>query len=284
MKKFLVPTDFSATAKHAAEYGYQLAKSLKADIILCNAITVPAESPQAGLVVWPMEEMGLLIDDSEKKLKRLKTSMQQHDLADDFKPAISFIDKSGTVIDVVSNIIETQAIDLVIIGAHSNDWMTTFLLGDHSSQLINDSSKLLLIVPQAAKYTPIKKIAFAIDVESSEDELEELYKLIPLAKSLNAEILITHIQHEKKPTFAFEKWMDHFLTEVSNKADYDKIYQRTVISDNTEKGLKWLCEHGQVDMLAMLHRHHGFFDSLFNGSHTERMASRIAIPLLVISA
>jgi len=33
MKTFLVATDFSANARHAAEYGYNLAKQIKANII-----------------------------------------------------------------------------------------------------------------------------------------------------------------------------------------------------------------------------------------------------------
>ncbi|MEB0248924.1 universal stress protein, partial [Mucilaginibacter sp. 5B2] len=274
---------FSATATHAAEYAYQLAQQLNADLVLCNAVIIPAEAPQAGLVTWPMEETDLLLRDSEEELKKLKASMQQHDHSNKFRPAITFVEEAGVVTDVVARIIKTHKISLVIMGTHGNDSLGTFLMGNHCSKMIDNSLRSLLLVPRVAQFMPIKKIAFAIDLESAEQDLEELYKLIPLAKSLNAEILITHIQHDKKPTFAFEKWMDHFLTELSNKADYANIFYRIVTSDNTEKGLKWLCEHGQVDMLAMLHRQHGFFDSLFNGSHTQRLASHIAIPLLVIS-
>ncbi|MGY4538370.1 nucleotide-binding universal stress UspA family protein [Mucilaginibacter sp. UYNi724] len=284
MKKILVPTDFSANATHAAEYAYKIAKQLKADVILCNAVIIPSETPQAGLVVWPMEETDLLLSDGEEELKKLKASIQQHDHSDEFRPAITFVEDAGIVTNVVSRIMNTQHISLVIMGTHGNDSLSTFLMGNHCSKMIDNSLKSLLLVPPAANFKPVKKIAFAIDLESAEEDLKELYKLIPLAKSLNAEILITHIQHDKKPSFAFEKQMDIFLAELPNKADYANIHYRTVTSDNTEKGLKWLCEHGQVDMLAMLHRHHGFFDSLFNGSHTQRMVSRIAIPLLVISA
>lgn len=284
MKKILVPTDFSANATHAAEYGYRLAQQLKADIVLCNAVTVPAETPQAGLVTWPMEEKDILLSDSEEELKRLKASMQQHDRTDKFRPAVTFIEEAGLLTDVVDHIMATQSIDLVLMGTHGNDSLSTFLMGNHCSKMIDNTLKALLLVPSAAKFTPIKKIAFAIDLESAENDLQELYKLIPLAKALHAEILITHIQHDKEPSPGFKRYMGRFLTELSNSADYAHIYYRVVASDDTEKGLKWLCEHGQVDILAMLHRHHGFFDSLFNGSHTQRLVSRIAIPLLVISA
>jgi nucleotide-binding universal stress UspA family protein len=283
MKKILFPTDFSANATHAAEYGYQLAKQIKANIILCNAVILPAEIPQAGLVTWPVEEDELLIADSDSELKRLKAHLQQHDRTSHFRPTITFANGEGTVVDVVHHIVNTEKIDLVVIGTHESDGLSTFLLGNHCRNLIDSNLKKLLLVPFSARLKSVKKIAYAIDLENAGQALNDVYELIPLAKELSAEILITHISHEKDTTPEFEMWMKNFLTDISNKADYPNIYYRIVHSDNPEKGLAWLCEHGEVDILAMHHRQHGFFDALFNGSHTKKMADKLSIPLLVFS-
>jgi nucleotide-binding universal stress UspA family protein len=45
MKKILIATDFSANAKHAAEYGYAIASQLKAGVILCNTSLITGLSP-----------------------------------------------------------------------------------------------------------------------------------------------------------------------------------------------------------------------------------------------
>ena len=82
MKTFLFPTDFSANAKHALNYGYSLAKQVKANMIICNTIIEPAEIPQAGLVSWPMEESDLLQDDSNRELKLLKEQMENKEETD----------------------------------------------------------------------------------------------------------------------------------------------------------------------------------------------------------
>ncbi|MFD1256650.1 universal stress protein [Mucilaginibacter terrae] len=284
MKKFLVPTDFSANSTHAANYAYQLAQQLQADLVLCNAVIIPALTPQAGLVLWPMQETELLLSDSQEELKRLKASIQQHDHTDKFRPDITFIEEAGVLTDTIDRIISTQYIDLIIMGTHGSSSLSSFLLGNHCSKMIDNSLNSLLFIPPAAGFKTIKKIAFAIDLENADNDLHELFQLVPLAKALNAEILIVHIQADKNTSTHFEQRIDQFLMEVSNKANYPHIYYRNIKSSQTEKGLLWLCENGQVDMLAMLHRQHSFFDSLFNGSHTKRMVSRIAIPLLVISA
>jgi len=279
MKTILLPTDFSANAKHAAEYGYRLAKQIKANVMLCNAVIVPAEMPQAGFIAWPMEEYDVLMDESADELRKLKAVLA--DDKDAFKPLISCFNEVGSTADVVNSIIAKKKIDLVVMGTHGRTGLSGFLLGNHSRMLIDSITKPLLLVPAQAPETSVKKIAFATDFKQPEKDLESIYDLIPLAKSLNAEILLTHIYDGKDQSPEFRKWIKHFLAELSDKADYPHIYYRLVKNDLAEKGLDWLCEHGEVDMLAMVHRPHNFFDNLLKGSCTQKMAAHISIPLLV---
>jgi nucleotide-binding universal stress UspA family protein len=279
MKTLLFPTDFSANARHAAEYGYRLAKQIKANIVLCNAVTVPAEMPQAGFVVWPMEEYDILMDGSTDELKKLKAYLG-HD-REGFKPPISCINEVGTVADMVEGIIAKRKIDLVVMGTHGSSGLSSFILGNHSRVMIDGITRPLLLVPASAPTTPVKKIAFATDFKHPEKDLESINDLIPLAKSLEAEILLTHIYDEKNQSPEFHKWIKQFLVDLSNSANYPHIYYRLVKNNQTENGLDWLCEHGQIDMLAMVHRPHNFFDNLIKGSHTQKMAARISVPLLV---
>jgi nucleotide-binding universal stress UspA family protein len=281
MKKLLVATDFSANAKHAAEYGYLLAKQIKAGVFLCNIITVPAEMPGSGMVVWPMDEGDVLLDDSIEELKRLKAHLEQTDHTETFRPPVDYLNETGTVKEIVNDVSSKQKIDFVIAGTHQPGGLDGFLLGDHTYDLINACIKPLLIIPATAHFAPIKKIAFASDFEHPENDLKEIYELIALAKMLNAEILITHVYNKNMDSLKFEKQIEQFLLEISNKANYPQIYYRILKQNPVESGLEWLCDHGQIDMLAMVHRAHGFFHTLFKGSHTQKMAKKINIPLLV---
>jgi len=114
--------------------------------------------------------------------------------------------------------------------------------------------------------------------------LDHIYALVPLARAFNAEILLTHVYDEADTDQIFQKQIKPFLAELADKANYPHIYYRIVKNNKTEAGLNWLCLHGQVDMLAMVHRPHNFFDGLINGSHTKKMASQINVPLLVYPA
>jgi len=278
MKTFLFPTDFSANAKHALKYGYSLAKQVKANMIICNAIIEPAEIPQTGMVSWPMEESELLQRDSNRELKLLKEQMEDKEETISFNPSITCISEAGTVTEVINQLDRQFDIGMVIIGTHANSGLYTLLLGNHSREIIDEVNRPLLLVPPTTKIKPVKKIAFATDFSDPVKDMECIHTLITLARPLNAEILITNIFDED------EHIAEWFMNELANKANYPHIYYRVVKAYHPVSGLDWLCEHGDIDILAMVHRSHSIIDSLFNGSQTQKMANHIVIPLLVFPA
>ena len=278
MKKFLFPTDFSANAKHALDYGYSLAKQVKANMIICNAIIEPAELPQTAFADWPAEESDLLLMDSSHELRLLREHLEDKEQTISFNPIINCRNETGTVMDMVNHLGHDLDIGLVIIGTHGGSGLSTLLIGNHSRQMIDEINRPLLLVPSAAKIKPVKKIAFATDFNDPVKDLECIYQLITLARPLNAEILITNIFDDD------EHGHEQFMNELATKANYPLIYYRLVKAYRPEAGLDWLCEHGQVDILAMVHRNYNFIDSLFRGSQTQKMANHISIPLLVFPA
>jgi nucleotide-binding universal stress UspA family protein len=282
MKTILISTDFSPNAAHAAAYGYNLAKQVKANILLANAITVPAEVPQSGLIVWPMNEESELTVESTGELQKLKAHLEQNDYSDTFRPGVSYIAEAGKVTDVIEHIADNE-IGLIVIGKHSSDVLSTFLLGNHCSNLIDTVNKPLLMVPEGAPIKQIRKIAFAFDFNHIGKELKSIYELIAFAKPLNADILLTHVYVEQQSS-SLQLLIDQLLTDLSNKADYPHIYYRALKESNPEKGLDWLCENGHIDILAMNHGPYSFIDDVLNLSHTQKMAAHITIPLLVFQA
>jgi nucleotide-binding universal stress UspA family protein len=228
-----------------------------------------------------MEEYDILMNGSTDDLNELKNRLTEENNDDEFKPNINCISDVGYVTEVVNEIVAGQKVDLVVMGAHGSNGLNQLLLGNHARGMIDAVLKPLLLVPNTAVVTPIRKIAFATDFNKIEADLKFIYELIPLAKILNAEILITHVYSNKDDHAKYEKAMARFTTELSNKADYPNIYYRIVTNDSAEAGLDWICEHGQIDILAMVHRPHNFFDNLLKGSHTKRMSNRIGVPLLV---
>nr|WP_294941799.1 universal stress protein [uncultured Mucilaginibacter sp.] len=282
MKNILISTDFSPTAAHAAAYGYNLAKQSEANILLANAITLPAEVAQPGMVVLPIAACDEMDDYSVAELQKLKAHLEQNDYSDTFRPSVNYFSETGRVTDVINHVADKE-IGLIVIGKHAQDRLSTFLLGNHCSNLIDTVSKPLLVIPPKAAIKQIKKIAFAFDFNHIATELTSIYELIAFAKTLNADVLLTHIfAAEQSPSM--KVMIDELLTDAVKKAHYPNIYYRTVTNDNIEQGLNWFCEHEQIDVLAMNHGPYSFIDDVLKLSHTQKMAENISIPLLVYQA
>lgn len=145
MKPLLLLTDFSETGNRAVEYGYQLAKNLKTNVTLCNAI----DMVEAANMLWPADTYDAMIADSGKELKKLIKSLEETDSDEGFHPQISYQSKLGRLVDVVESIRKKEDFFMIIIGSHRKGF-ARFLLENHCKSMMDTLTCPLLIVPPDA--------------------------------------------------------------------------------------------------------------------------------------
>lgn len=283
MKTILVPTDFSAAANNAARYAMHVAKEIKARVLLCNAMLIPVEGPMAEQIVWPLESYDSLKEavnyDLQEFAGKLGSEETDSSIPESFHPAVSCKSEIGAVPDVVRNLFDDAGANMVVMGMSGAGGLSRLFLGSKSRDLIEVARFPVLLIPAGFVFKGIQKIAFATDL--SVGDVETIHSLVGLARCFNAEILITHVTDKKYDSAETQKMVDEFLTHVSNRVNYAKIFYRHVKSMDVDHGLTWLTEHHTIDMLAMVHRPHDTLDNIFKGSHTQKLAKHITIPLLV---
>ena len=285
MKKILVPTDFSPAAHNAARYAVHLATQLKKDIILCNAMLVPIESPAAGQVAWPMESFEEIKSSTTKQLQREahklgeKIREQAAFFPHDFSPSVDFTSEVGPVTKVIRKLLDEHNASIVVMGMSGTRGIERFFIGSSSRDLIAMASFPVLLIPADYTFRQIKKIAFATDLEKT--DIVILHTLACFARAMDAEIQINHISDHNYERGEDKYKADVFMAELCKKVNYAKITYHHIKNRDVDHGLNWIYEHGQVDMLAMVHRPHGLFTTLFFGSHTQKLAKHVSVPLLV---
>jgi Universal stress protein UspA and related nucleotide-binding proteins len=284
MKKILVPTDFSTSAKTAAHYAMHLAKQMKANVKLCNAVMVPLEVPLAAHVAAPIVSFETLEYEVEQELKRWAGKLKEKDALetapDTFHPLVEHAVGVGSVPDVITNIAANPEVSLTVMGMSGAGGLSKFLLGSSSRAMVEATQTPLLLVPDESRFMGLHKIAFATDL--SKTDIAIVHTLAGFARIFNAEILIVHIsEKESNNEYNNQHKIDTFLNEVTNKVNYHKIYYQHVMETAVGDGLDWLAEYGQIQMLVMVHRKHNVLHQLFRGSYTQKLKKRIKIPLLV---
>lgn len=284
MKMILIPTDFSLAAKNAARYAMHLAKEMHANIKLCNAVMVPVEVPLAAYVTVPLVTFEAMEEAAQGELKRTANKMAELDqietASDTYHPVIDYEVGIGSVSYVVTNLVHNYKVNLVVMGMTGASGVMHFLFGSNSRAMVEATNFPVLFVPFDASYRKLNKIAFATDL--SKADITVIHVLAGFARVFNAEILLVHISDDAPDGDSeFRKKIDEFLTEVTNKVNYHKIYYQHVLNERVGDGLDWLAEYGQIQILAMVHRKQNILYRLFKGSYTQRVRKQIEIPLMV---
>lgn len=276
MKTLLLSTDFSTTGNHAVKYGYHLAQGIRANVILCHATMVPAEV--AGVIVWPMDSYEELSHENDEMLNRLSVTLKRSHKNGDFMPHIKILNGTGTLEDVIRNTASSEKADMIVAGTH-HPGFNSLLMGNHNKELINHLSKPLLLVPPGVKLKPPQKVAFASDFQHPDQDMQLILSLMPMIRTLDAELYIIHIQPKSQHT---ELQLSQFLIDIAKQATYPKVFPRVIKDDDRISALERLCNGNDLDLLVMVHRRRSFFEELFSGSYTKKTAKNTKVPLLVL--
>jgi len=283
MKTIAVLTDFSARAEHAGKYALQLAKKIKANVLLYNSFLVPVDVPMAAPIAWPVVDYDDIKKDTEKALallaKKLEKELKENHLSGTFLPSISWQCEEGAVSNNIPLLEEDRKIVLFVMATHGANEISAFMFGNNCRNVIDAATIPVLVVPDNSTISDITKLVFATDVTFS--DVQYIRALAGLAKQLSAEITITNVNPDNPLDSEHDAAVRLFMNDVENDVNYKQISYQSVSNYSVKKGLDWLMENIRFDMLVMVHRKSSFFEMIFKPSITKKIADRTAIPLLV---
>jgi len=283
MKTILVLTDFSLRAAHAAHYALRLAQKINANLLLCNVFHVPSREAAAAQVTWPAEDFAIMektsCHDLRELVGRLNRQLKADQVEGGFNPLITYCAKTGSLAEVMNEIVYTQDILMAVVSMHEGTGLNTFLLGNHTREIIEKADCPVLVVPYQVPFKPFSRIAFATDL--SHNSIDVVHCLAGLARYTNSEILITHVADQGASDAEEHSVIKKYFNQVAAQVKYPNIYYRAVKSRSIVNGLDWLTENSDIDMLVLVHRKRNFLERIFEGSVTQKMAEHTTTPMLV---
>lgn len=155
MKKVLIALDYDPTAQKIAEEGYNLAKTMKAEVILLHVISDPIYyaardySPIMGFEGYLGVEPDEL--EAEKILKQASTEFlekSKHHLGDN---KIQIMVKEGDFAYSILEAAQESNADLIVMGSHSRKWLENIVMGSVTEKVLHHTSIPLLIIPTKMK-------------------------------------------------------------------------------------------------------------------------------------
>ncbi len=269
MKTIIVATDLSEDANNALEYGAALARGINATLVIYNSFVFPQHAHNSLMLASGIDEL-IASNEASLRYSALRIKHTYH-IETHWESTLNNIE------DELDKQVEKHDASLVIMGMRG-DSIDQKMFGNTTTTIIKKATYPILAVPRNAKFHGISKILFACDYNCNFSDNAMLI-LRYLALALKAEIQILNVQKVKK--------MTPELMESSGKREaisphFDglKYYYNDLDDCGVIEGISHEIVKYDADILVMVPKKYGFWDSMVHRSKTCSMAAKSSIPLL----
>ena len=161
MKTILAAIDFSAASHNAAIYATELAKAFNARLVVFHAyLTIPVPLTEALVAVVP--------DDPEPFIAhRLNNEIEELDPEGIVDMDARFME--GRASDAIKEAARRFNADLIVLGMKKENKDVRRLFGSTVTALTGKTTVPLLVVPEEARFSPVRSIALATDTDITDD-------------------------------------------------------------------------------------------------------------------
>lgn len=278
MNTFLIATDFSVTALHAATYICKLSKQLKPKrIIFYHALDdVSSERILITDLLVPTTET----IDAEKQEATIKLETLINSLKTFINSSITLeIQCSNqTLIKGINDLIIKENIDLVAIGISGKGNENKNIIGSNTLKLMQDCAAPVLVIPSKVDFKHITNVMLAWDHKDTKKTLP-VNKLTIFLQALLAKLYVVYIDNNSYQTAAdiLEESRDlrELLEELTPEVHSPK--QRSI----TDGLLQFVDEHN-VDIMIIVPKKASLLEEFFKQRSTTKIALRTEIPMLFI--
>ncbi|MCU0388242.1 MAG: universal stress protein [Chitinophagaceae bacterium] len=274
MKNILVPVDFSSTAKNSAMYAAALARELGAEkIILYNAYSMPLATEMS----WAVLQTEELQKASEEGLKAYKGELE---VVCGEGLSVETLSDFGFLAERIDTIAHDVKADLIVMGITGGGKLEEVLMGSNTTHVVHHTTVPVLIVPADAKWKDVEVVGWACDYKDVMKTTPAM-AISKVVEELKAKLVVMHNNPDPK---AFDPDLFHNNVMVAEMLKKTRPEFDMVSYDNFLEAVQDFVERQKVDMLLVIPKKVGWFESLFRRSHTKMLAFHSHIPLLCLRA
>ncbi len=170
--------------------------------------------------------------------------------------------------------------DLIVMGiSGQNSTIKQHLIGSTSSLVARESKIPVLIVPEHVKYTKVKKIAYACDLDSSLEENTTLIKVKYFCALFDSELEVLNVRKPSEEVTFEKAKTDQYVEERFKTTPHHSFF---IYEDKIDKGLVEFLKHDKVQIIISSPKKHSFFHNLFIETNTNKLIFHSPVPVLTI--
>ncbi|MFK7971057.1 MAG: universal stress protein [Bacteroidia bacterium] len=272
MKRILFPTDFSEAAVKASLVATSLAQEQGAQLLILHAFAPPEVFAEAG-TVYMQQNMERLQHDIDLRLGEVLGDLKEH------APDLDIIKIShvGFPSDVICKEALEEPDTVIVMGTEGASGLKKMLMGSVTARVIEAAPCPVIAIPDNDDPFELKRIVYATNYQS--EELEALRRVVDIAKSYNAEVVVLHVAEEDNELI--DDVFSWYETVVREAFPESKLSFKLLPPAPLQEALAAFAKDCKASMLAMSRRERGLLGRLFTASESKKMAYHSQCPLLV---
>jgi nucleotide-binding universal stress UspA family protein len=275
MKKILVPTDFSPTAKCGLFYASRLAETWGGARIQLTHVFMPAVESEFPGAIPPIEEImrvrEYMLEEfaseccAEVKLENMLGVTVEREL------------RIGFPADEISRI--SADFDYIVMGATGATDTLNRIFGSVSTAIAKRAKCPVILVPKGLSFRGFRNILYASNYESA--DLKMIEALLRFNRGFNACIHFVHVRDDKREE-TYDKPKEEIFKDLFAAGDPGFAFQMAEVEGDTVlEGVQAYAAANEVDLIVVVNRQRSFWDGFFQRSETARLAGKTRAPLMV---
>jgi nucleotide-binding universal stress UspA family protein len=277
MTKILVPFDFSEQAQNALNFSTAIAAKFdNVHIEVLHVMEIPASSTMGtmggGEMMPDMENQIFFIELMNRRkiqIEELKAKYADSDFT--FSANI----KLGNAFKEISESINEENPDLVIMGSKGSSGVEEVLIGSNTEKVVRTATCPVITIKSAVDPKDLKKIVFASDFR--EDNVAIADRMKRLQHLLGAELYFVVIN--TPGNFETSRESIKRIRAFANKFDFNNVTAEIYNSISEETGIIEFAEDINADLIAMITHGRTGFLHLITGSIAEDVVNHAKRPV-----
>lgn len=266
MKKILIPTDFSPVADNATRHAIEIASKFKSKIYLHHVYSFDRFNYD---LEYPLEKQPYT-KQLERRMKRTKLKFMKKIMENGL--SIQTLVERDSIFSLFERKAIEYGIDMIVMGSEGASGLKKVVFGSVAASALEMANVPVLVVPPEHNFRQLENIVLAIDhSEIAPDVLSPLQKL---AFKFGAKVLIINVSTDSNKST--NKMSDLSLEGV------ETTFREVPMSESINETIREFVENEGCDILCMIRREKGFFESFFQKSIIKAQVFSNQVPLLVL--
>ncbi|SEQ35335.1 Nucleotide-binding universal stress protein, UspA family [Hyunsoonleella jejuensis] len=277
MKNILLPTDFSENSWNAITYAIDFFANENCNFYLMHVNRFDDVMINESPYIAPEETIEVVYTKPAKlQLRKLLKRIAQR-FSQNKQHKFYTISAFGFFIESIRKHVEDKNIDCVVMGTKGASGLKK-IMGSNTGDVITKVKCTTLAVPESAKFTKLKEIAFPTDFLLAY-ETQILRPLSEIIETNNSALRILHIK-KKNAQLNYDQTKNREL--LDNYFDHLTHSFHYLTNKKVEDAIQCFVESRNINMICMVAKNLNYFQQILFHSKVEEISYHIEIPFLVL--